>query len=35
MVPASALRKHADVTLVLDAASATMLSSSMNKLDNI
>ncbi len=28
MVPASALKQHADVTLVLDAASATMLSDS-------
>jgi len=35
MVPASALKRHADVTLVLDAASATMLSRTSNRLEDI
>ncbi len=32
-VPASALKQHADVTLVLDTASATMLSKTANQID--
>lgn len=34
-VPASALKQHADVTLVLDAASATLLSKSTNVLESV
>lgn len=34
-VPASALKQHADVTLVLDAASATLLSKSTNILESV
>ena len=33
-VPASALKQHSDVTLVLDAASATLLSRTTNTLEN-
>lgn len=34
-VPASALKQHSDVTLVLDAASATLLSKTSNHLERI
>ncbi len=35
LVPASALKQHRDVTLILDVASAAMLSDSKNLLDSI